>query len=258
VKRPENPIPTLFFDERGCGPDACDLALHPMKELEYEGKIIAKRSVGLRVFASQSGIGALMFATAGGFQLFEAEATALRDQLTAWLDAPRLEARKNPTVAHVDEKAHFCLLSTSAGEWCTAEHYGGPDPETAQWFASEDEAREAFTDATRMGWCENDWCKAYVAADTLQEEGEDGPEVCSPCYESALADFNATPAVHVEPSDCDWTGTCGDANVIVNSEDLGDSSTGITCPKCGKDLDEALTELKTGGDIDDVTEDTRG
>lgn len=80
-------IPSLFFTEQGFGPDPVDLGLWPMRELKDGDKVIAARSLGLRVYPSEGGPGLLLFAAAGGYQLYEEQVRELRDQLTAWLDA---------------------------------------------------------------------------------------------------------------------------------------------------------------------------
>ncbi len=292
MRRPENPIPTLFFDEHGCGPDACDLALHPMSELKDGDEVIAARSVGLRVFASQGGIGGLIFATAGGYQLFEEQARALRDQLTAWIDgaagSPTVTPALKPeecaalTPDQVDDlvarlqraikvrldaadrevlltapDGGAVLVKSILGRWAAyyTDTRTGQPAEVFEWRASLDEARDDFTERTDIGWCANDWCKAQVDADTLQEDGEDGPKVCPHCFKVSLDAWNEADVHHAEPTDCPWTGKGAD----VSWSDDGDA----LCPKCGEEVSDIV--IGRGAGVapaveldDDVTEDTRG
>ena len=85
-------------------------------------------------------------------RLDETDAATLRDALTAWLDAPRLAARKTPTV--VAERDGIRLLTTSSGEW------GVADDESPSWLSCEAEARCEFRYATGTVSCES--CARFI------------------------------------------------------------------------------------------------
>jgi len=88
-------------------------------------------------------------------RLDETDAATLRDALTAWLDAPRMEARKTPTV--VAERDGIRLLTTSSGEW------GVADDESPSWLSCEAEARYEFRAATGTVSCES--CARFIDHD---------------------------------------------------------------------------------------------
>jgi hypothetical protein len=79
------PIPALYFDRDGLGPDhvALEVALLPD---EIGAELNAGRAMGLRI----RGVGLVMHLPIdGGFMLGEQEVKQLHEQLGAWLEASR-------------------------------------------------------------------------------------------------------------------------------------------------------------------------
>lgn len=98
----------------------------------------------------------------------EDEARNLIAKLTAWLDAPRLAARKTPTV--VAERDGIRLLTTSDGEW------GVADDESPVWLSCETEARYEFRAATGAVSCES--CARFIDHDDAECD-DDGIYTCA-------------------------------------------------------------------------------
>lgn len=92
----------------------------------------------------------------------ETSVAAIRDALTAWLDAPRVEARKTPTV--VAERDGIRLLTTSSGEW------GVADDESPSWLSCEAEARYEFREATGTVSCES--CARFIDRDDAHVDAD--------------------------------------------------------------------------------------
>lgn len=100
----------------------------------------------------------------------EDEARNLIAKLTAWLDAPRLAARKTPTV--VAERDGIRLLTTSDGEWGIAD----ADDESPGWLSCEDDARCEFRGATGTVSCES--CARFIDHDDAECD-DDGIYTCA-------------------------------------------------------------------------------
>lgn len=97
----------------------------------------------------------------------EDDARELVAKLTAWLDAPRLAARKTPeVVAQIDE---YALIRTGAGEWGTRTDGG------VEWSANEADARAEFRDLTGAELCES--CGEYRDREDVAAT-DDGCHVC--------------------------------------------------------------------------------
>lgn len=96
-------------------------------------------------------------------------------KLTAWLDKPRLDARKTPTVVASFEDAdgvrHFLLRT--AYEWGVGDE---DDPRTG-WYQSENAARRAFADETNTVICES--CERFIDRDAAEVVDEDGIYTCA-------------------------------------------------------------------------------
>jgi hypothetical protein len=105
-------------------------------------------------------------------------ARRLRDALTAWLDAPRLAARKTPTV--VAEFGGVALLKTSAGEWGIVFPDEFDGERDVDWCADEAEARGEFRAATGASRCES--CGTYRDDHDCDEEG-----ICTCADETACS-----------------------------------------------------------------------
>lgn len=166
----------LFFDARGCGPSAVRLIEREIREHTENGKVIVPRAFGL---CWEVAGGDLRFVEDGGFFLESTNVDWLIAKLTAWRDAPRLEARKTPTV--VADRDGFRLLTTTSGEW------GIADDECIGWLSSEDEARHQFRDATGTVSCEA--CARFIDHEDAAVDSEgiytcDDEAACGAAYDA--------------------------------------------------------------------------
>lgn len=112
----------------------------------------------------------------------EDEARHLIAQLTAWLDAPRLAARKpisSCAVIDVDYSTGVALIKSKAGEWGVIDSDGlshAPGWLDApgmlhDWYATEAEGRAAYRGETGKVSCES--CAKFIDHDaaTVDDEG---------------------------------------------------------------------------------------
>lgn len=76
-----DPIACLYFDERGMGPDPSELRLYIFGAKTMPGGASDRMDRNLGLLIKKSGI------DLGGFMIERAQVQALRDQLSAWLDA---------------------------------------------------------------------------------------------------------------------------------------------------------------------------
>lgn len=159
----DKPIPDrcLFFTESGAGPSECRLIIRDVREQRIAGQVAVPRAFGL-CWRTES---PPFFVEDGGFMLTTDTATWLRDQLTAWLDAPRLAARETPEV--VAEIGGVRLLRADS-EWGVLWQSNGGDTEGC-WYPSEAEAREVFCVETRTVECYE--CGRFVNYADVEKEG---------------------------------------------------------------------------------------
>lgn len=159
----------LFFDARGNGPSEIRLIPREVREERDGDQVVVPRAFGLCWEVSRS----LHFVENGGFVLTDDVATWLRDELTAWLDKPRLDARKSPTVVASDDESDIHLVRTQY-EWglTWGNDYDPDDP----WYATESEAREAFRIETGTVSCES--CERFIGRDAADVD-EDGIYTCA-------------------------------------------------------------------------------
>lgn len=158
----------------------------------------------------------------------EDSARDLVAKLTAWLDAPRLAARKTPTVVASD--AGVELLRTAAGEWASveypADHTTAHADTTLTWYggaAAERNARTDYANARGKALC---ICGAECAEDEIDRSGDE-PQ-CPKCVAEAVAAFKAQ---WFRCPLCGWTGT---GAVRIAHDENAD-----TCPGCdGFDFEE--------------------
>ena len=220
----------LFFDEQGNGPSEIKLFKTDIRELSDGGKVISPRAFGLRWRTT----GLLHFVEDGGFMLEARTVEWLRDQLTAWLDAPRLAARETAEVVAQDGKYGCCyeLLRSSAGEWGVLWRDGDGSLPSVHWHTDERQAREEYATERDMALC---ICGAECDADEIDRSGDE-PQ-CPKCVAEAVAAFkaqpmrcaqydcNGSPCTGHKP--CGWTGT--GADLSAPSADFEP----YECPKCG-------------------------
>lgn len=157
---------------------------------------------------------------AGGYittAIDEATVLSLRDALTAWLDAPRLAARKTPDVARRD--------GNDVLTWFT-----GPN--------AEHDARTLYASERGKALCV---CGAECDEDEI-DRSDDEP-MCPACVKAAIEHWRAAdvvcmagifvPEAHAfAPGGCGWRGKGADAHV---------SDGEPTCPKCGGGVEEIET-----------------
>ncbi len=221
----------LFFTAQGNGPDAVSLWVHPMREIVDGGEVVAPRTLGLRVGPADDF--PLMYSRAGGYQMEEAAVRALRDAFTAWLDAPRDEARAAAEVVRRNDD--LMLLKTSLGEWGVASE---DDPAAeATWFAgdrAEASARRLF--ASERGKIACFGCAVEVTGDESEPATEDGDRYCPKCAAEAREEFNATTFAHDDGSPgedgCEWSGP---------GSEIVDFDEDALCPKCGAPVTPVVT-----------------
>ena len=155
----------------------------------------------------------------------EDSARDLVAKLTAWLDAPRLAARKTPTVVvhdAVDDEI-VMLLRTTVGEWCVRCVDSGTGHADEDWFATERDGRGHFADLRGKALC---ICGAECDADEIDRSGDE-PQ-CPKCVAEAVAAFKAQ---WFRCPLCGWTGT---GAVRIAHDENAD-----TCPGCdGFDFEE--------------------
>lgn len=177
--------------------------------------------------------------------LFEDEARNLVAQLTAWLDAPRLEARETAEVVARDGNA--ALLRT-AFEWgCGgAADVVGRDGDTVlpsaafkwdasaalpaayvvDWYAGPDAERNARSDyanARSLALC---ICGAEEDEDEIDNSGDE--PLCRKCVAEAQEAFKAQP-MRCTNGPCGWTGTGAD---LIAAGDTDGPGSPHECPKC--------------------------
>lgn len=223
----------LFFDARGCGPSAVRLIEREIREHIENGEVIVPRAFGL-CWEVTDAAGPLRFVEDGGFMLEANTATWLRDQLSAWLDAPRLAARETAEVVAQDGKygCGYELLRSSAGEWGVLWRDGDGSLPSVHWHTDERQAREEYATERDMALC---ICGAECDADEIDRSGDE-PQ-CPKCVAAAVEAFkaqrfrcaqydcNGSPCTGHKP--CGWTGT--GADLSAPSADFEP----YECPKCG-------------------------
>ena len=177
----------LFFDARGCGPSAVRLIEREIREHIENGEVIVPRAFGL-CWEVTDAAGPLRFVEDGGFMLEANTATWLRDQLSAWLDAPRLAARETAEVVAQDGKygCGYELLRSSAGEWGVLWRDGDGSLPSVHWHTDERQAREEYATERDMALC---ICGAECDADEIDRSGDE-PQ-CPKCVAAAVEAFKA-------------------------------------------------------------------
>ena len=153
-----------------------------------------------------------------------ADLAALRDHLTALVNAPRDAARAAAELVTRDDE--LLLVKTTLGEWGV----GSEDEPAGEvtWFGGEHaeyDARRLFAEERGKVACLG--CAVEVDEDDSSPATDDGDRYCPKCAEEAKAEFNATTFGHDRGSPgedgCAWTGP---------GSEIADFFEDALCPKC--------------------------